>query len=116
MVKGFVQTLEAVIAVTLILFSILFIYSGQVESKDFSEQSFRCLEYLDKKGTLRSVERLEEDLRICLPPTVDFIVKICESPKCSATVPEKTVSLSSYIIAGYTEPDPRLINLWVWEQ
>ncbi|MFQ6020766.1 MAG: hypothetical protein ACE5J4_01965 [Candidatus Aenigmatarchaeota archaeon] len=119
MVKGFIQTLEAVIAAVLILITILILYQPKplVETQ-LQEISYNCLVDLDNKGFLRyyldDPEEIENKLKSCLPPLTDFVVKVCTNADCVADVPSKTVVLSSYLVSGYYAVSPRLVNLWVW--
>ena len=122
MVKGFVKTLEAGIAISLILVSMVFLFPQKTKTEpQLSETAYDCLRYLDNKGVLRYYavnnrqEDLVSDLRGCLPPLYSYTVKICTTSSCGTTLPDdKTIFLSSYLIAGENSFNPTLINLWVW--
>jgi len=124
MVKGYVKTLESVIAIVLILISIVFLFPEKTRTEpQISDTGYNCLKYLDFKGVLRyyAVNDLESnlisDLRSCLPPILDYKAKICTTSICNTQLPEyTTVFLSSYLIAGEDSVEPTLINLWVWSK
>lgn len=121
MVKGFVKTLEAAIAITLILVSVVFLFPEKVKTEPkISDTAYNCLRNLDNRGVLRyyAVNNLESnlisDLKGCIPPLFDYVVKICTTSTCSISISNKEVFLSSYLIAGENSIKPTLINLWVW--
>jgi hypothetical protein len=122
MVKGFVKTLEASIAIVLILISIVFLFPERTKNKtQISHAAYDCLKYIDNKGLLRNYavngfeSNLVSDLRACISPLYDYTVKMCTSTACNSQLPSnKEVFLSSYIIAGEDTFRPTLINLWIW--
>jgi len=120
--KGFVKTLESALAIVLVLIAVIFIFSPQPKPEpQISNIGYNCLKYLDDKGVLRyyAVNNLESnlknDLKNCLFPMFNYIAKICKTASCSIQTPQnKTVFLSSYLIAGDETISPTLINLWIW--
>ena len=122
MVKGFVKTLEAGIAITLILVSMVFLFPEKtINEPQISDIGYNCLRYLDNQGVLRNyaVNDLENnlisDLRSCLPPILNYTARICTTSTCNTILPgNKTIFLSSYLIAGENSVRPTLINLWIW--
>jgi len=124
MVKGFVKTLEAGIAIGLILVSMVFLFPQKTKIEpQLSDTAYECLRYLDNRGVLEyytvngKQENLISDIRTCLPPLSDFTVKICKTSSCGTTLPyNKTIFLSGYLIAGDNSVNPTLINLWVWSK
>ncbi|OGI11726.1 hypothetical protein A3K64_00335 [Candidatus Micrarchaeota archaeon RBG_16_36_9] len=120
--KGFIKTVEAGIAIVLMLVSIVFLF---VQNKPYEPQiadlGYNCLKNMDDDGTLRyyAENNLESniisDLRYCIPPLFDYKVKVCTTSHCiSELQTDKTIFLSSYIIAGSDSFNPRLVNLWIW--
>ena len=122
--KGFIKTLEAGIAIVLMLVSIAFLFTQRETHKtQISDVGYNCLKNLDNNGTLRyySENNLEadliSDLRSCIPPLFNYSVKICTSSNCILQLPSsKEIFLSSYLIAGESSFEPTLINLWVWSE
>jgi len=113
MVKGVIQTLEAAIAITIILSSIIYVQMNNVNNRDYSIQLNNCMEYLYKNGTFYlSESEISEQLANCLPPILDFTIKKCNDISCITTLPDdKSVFSSSYIIS----PN-QIISVWVWEK
>jgi len=122
MVKGFEKTLEAAIAIVLILVSIVFLFTGkEITEPQMSATGYECLKNLDNQGMLRYyaanglVDRLNADLKTCIPPLLNYTTKICATSTCNTVLPlNKTVFLSTYLIAGDNSFNPRLVGLWVW--
>lgn len=122
MVKGFEKTLEAAIAIVLILVSIVFLFTGNgITEPQMSNTGYECLKNLDNQGLLRyyAVNDLEvslsDSLKACIPPLLGYATKICSTSACSAVLPvNKTIFLSTYLIAGDNSFNPRLVDLWVW--
>jgi uncharacterized membrane protein len=122
--KGFVKTLEAGLAVVLILILIVFFFTERLKNEsDISRVGYDCLKYLDYKGVLRyyAINDLESnlisDLRNCIPQILNYTAKICTTTVCNTELPEdKTIFLSSYLIAGEDSINRTLINIWVWSK
>jgi len=120
--KGFILTLEAGIA-AVIMFSFLFVVIQlQAGEPELSRISYSCLKDLDNKGYLRfyalnDENSLNQYLEDCLPTLSDFQIKVCNTSICPAdNLPSKDIFLTGYIIAGDTEFNQTLINLWVWSK
>lgn len=120
--KGVIKTLEAALAVIIVLIAVIFVFTPQPKSEpQISNIGYECLNYLDNKGVLRyyAVNNLESDLKsdlkTCLFPMFNYTARVCTTAYCSVQIPEnKTVYLSSYLIAGDDTMKPTLINLWIW--
>jgi len=117
------HTMEAILGAVLVLVGIMLIFPNQQQKEvSFSEIGYSCLNYLDQKGLLRYYminemnTELNDSLKSCLPTLTDFNFKICSTSDCiNNTIPyNKTVYLSSYLIAGENAYNRKLINLWVW--
>lgn len=119
--KAMLYTIEAVFGAILILVGIMSIFPIQQQETAFSDVGYSCLNYLDREGILRyyavndMITELNNSLKNCLPSVMDFMVKVCSSSDCKGTTPtDKSVYLSSYLIAGENTYNNKLINLWVW--
>ena len=117
--------MEAILSSVIILIGITIIFPIQQSSEiSFSKIGYDCLEYLDQKGLLRyyagnsMIIELNNELKNCLPSVADFKIKICTTSDCrDTTIPyDKTVYLSSYLIAGENTYNRELINLWIWSK
>jgi len=122
--KGFSFTLEAVIAATIIIVSLLFFFKPQAPQEnymyDVQEKEYYCLKSLDDSGKLRGcvmdndITTIEDDLVDCLAP-FNYTVQICRDTCTSATLPQdKGVIISRYYIAGDDRIDPLYVKLSVW--
>ena len=120
--RATVHTIEAVIGTLILLVGVMTIYPMN-EGNDFyfSENGYNCLKYLDDSGQLRNyvynglTTDMNTSLRECLPQVTGYTFKICATADCSETLPtDRSVFLSSYLLSGQKNYDPRIINLWVW--
>ena len=123
--KGFIKTLEASIAIMLILVTVIVLGAT---TPSYPEKSFMiigngCLDEIYNKGDLRDYAvnnmktALEDDLDDCLPATLNYEAKICSSTDCTASdLPESaTIVLVSRLLSGNSyEVAPRIVNIWMW--
>jgi len=122
--KGFAHTIESIFGAILILITLLNIYTIQTRPNDnLSELGYKCLKNIDNEGLLRYYAlnalnlELNNNLRECLPFTIDFKFKVCSTSDCTIPLPkDKSIFLSSYLIAGDDSFNPSLINLWIWSK
>jgi hypothetical protein len=119
------HTLEAILGSVLVLVGIMLIFPTQQQREiNFSEIGYNCLNYEEQRGYLRyyavneMIDELNNSLKDCLPAVADFKFKICSSSDCiDTTIPyNKTVYISSYLIAGENTYNRKLINLWIWSK
>jgi hypothetical protein len=112
-----VKTLEAALAIVIILSSIVFLFPVSIsQQKPYS--AYSCLSQMDMNGILRHYASepsvIELGLRGCIPVSFDYEVKVCQSSNCGTSTPlGKSVFLTSYMISG---EDPALVNVWVWSK
>ena len=120
--KGYMQTLEAIIAIGIALLAVTMILTPQTlqERRDLSEAYFNCIDSMENRGLLRyyaendmEVE-IYNDLDACLPGLVNLSVKICSDSDCISSMSEDNVQSYNYFVAGYDDPDPKLIKVWLW--
>jgi hypothetical protein len=124
MVKGFVKTLEASIAIVLILASITFIAPERYLHDDkISEKAYWCLTNLDESGKLRyysdnSLEsEMNSDIRSCIPSAYNYSLRICYTASCIGYIPEnKPVYTANYLISGGDVFRPSLTKIWLWSK
>jgi hypothetical protein len=121
--KGVLHTLEAVIAVMIILLGIGFIYPLRDKPElSIAVVGYKCLSSLDQEGLLKyyisndMTSNLNNSLRDCITPAIDFNLKICDSAVCNPdSIPDdKEIFISSYLVSGYEIYDSRLVNVWLW--
>ncbi len=118
MVKGFVRTLEAVIAAFIVIIFIVNFYVT-LKPQETLPSAYSCLKDLDNKGLLRTYaktgqeDQLKQDLGSCLK--LNLNARICSSLDCSAEIPEnKNVRATSYVLSGEAIYQKFLIRVWVW--
>lgn len=123
--KGFMKTLEASIAVVLILGAAVALNnaSPSYPERNLMEIGNDCLSNVHNGGLLDQYamsgddDGLSDALGDCIPKSLNYEVKICHSSDCSADgLPsDRTVVLSSRLISGdYHEFNPSVVNLWMW--
>lgn len=126
--KGYVYTLEMLIAVSIIFGSIVFVFSSPVDKPDtelnlIKQSSFDALKYLDENNELKKlvVEGNESEINILLessiPKSIFFKAVICHS-ECSASgIPvNRTVVITDYYISGYRNIYlPEKVRLYSWK-
>lgn len=121
--KGFIKTLEATIAVLLIISTVSMLHDVSIAypEKNFMEVGDYCLDKVYDEGNLRYYavndleNELEDNLDDCLA-AINYKLEICSSMECSITgLPNSTVVLVSRLISGdQYEINPRIINVWMW--
>ena len=121
--KGFIKTLEASIAVLLMLATVVMLYDMPVSNpeKYLSDAGEYCMDRIYDQGNLRnyvasgSESSMEDELDSCMPG-IKYKIKICSSTDCTATgLPNSTVVVVSRLISGnYYESDPKIVSIWMW--
>ena len=114
--KGYIYTLEVIIAIPIILLSLIFIFGTppvkpELEISLIKQQGFNALEYLDQKDLLRQLSdaEIENQLRALLPDNIQLSL--------GGELPDKTVIAVDYYISGYKgKYIGKKITLWLWEE
>ena len=116
--KGYIYTLEVMIAISIILISAAFIFGKppvkpEMELSIIKQQGFNAIEYLDQKDLLRQLNdaELEDKLRSLLPSNLQLKVNN------NAGLPNLTVIAVDYSISGYKDTYlGKRIRLVLWEK
>jgi hypothetical protein len=126
--KGYIYTLEVLVAVSIILITIVLVFSTTPEEAEtelaiMKQSAYDALYYLDKSDDLRrivsteGVKQLEKNLTDILPKNIKFDVIICQAT-CTAgsQVPSnRPVVVMDYYISGYQEMFiNKKVRLWAW--
>lgn len=104
--KGFINTIEAVIGAVIILSALMFLFQPQAsQSQDMYQTTYDCLKYAKDYSDFGTA------FKGCIPSTYQFQYNICTTTDCPANLPENiTVTSAEYILAG-----PKLIKVWVYK-
>ncbi len=123
--KGFMYTLEAMIAALIILSALVTVYSFSRQQENFDsaiikEKGYSCVKDLDSGGILRYYALSNDSsgmrgyFQNCLPRSLNFSVSFCRA--CAAGLPgNKTIVSVNYLVAGEGATfQPTSINLFLW--
>ena len=127
--KGYIYTLEVLLAVSTMLITIVLVFSTTPEEAEtdlpvIKQAAYDALFYLDKSDDLRKivsaegVGQLEKNLTDLMTKNVKFHVTICTTV-CSANglPPNKPVVVVDYYISGYRETFlNKKVRLWIWSK
>jgi hypothetical protein len=120
--RGFWHTVEAVIAITIIITFVTTITGGTTRiqtSEDIEIKAYKILKNLDEKGLLRSYainddySGLNSQVELYM---YNHSVEICRSVnQCVGEKPDTSdVWVGNYIISGDEEYAPRIIKLYLY--
>lgn len=124
--KGYVYTLEVMIAVGIVLVAIALLFNtAQVPQSSnlglIKRQGYEALEFLEQNETLRALVRnddasgIENRVKGLVPTTVDIEIDVCTT-QCSGDVPEnQNVVIVDYYVSGYVDEFlNRKVRMWMW--
>lgn len=127
--KGYVYTIEVLIALTIIFLAIIFVFRFtqpplQGEIPIIKRYGFEALEYLDQQDDLRKwvngyeEDNLESALEGILPANVKFEAEICKNTCISANVPNSVnvVTVDYYVETYQNYYLDRKVRLWLWRE
>ena len=127
--KGYVYTIEVLIAITIILLSVVLILRNPPEKPDYSTstmklQGIEALEYLDMKGDLKNLvlqeneTEIESRIRDVLAKEILFEIELCNYSCSNVNVPvNETITAVNYYVSGYKETFlGRKVRMWLWRK
>ena len=126
-VKGITKTLEVVIAASILLAGLGFMFMPKLNEPidDLRHQGYDALEYLDDSGKLRNFAKNNDNtgVSIGLDTLIDYKFKavFCKITCDSSGVPDqKSIVVIDHYISGYPdenciEIDPKKLRLYLWE-
>ncbi|MFH0832698.1 MAG: hypothetical protein V1900_03205 [Candidatus Aenigmatarchaeota archaeon] len=127
--KGYIYTMEMLIAVSLIFISLVYINSytptkPEMELSLIKAQGFEAMEYVDGKGSLRTLVSnanetgVEEQLRAVISNNLNFETEICINDCTKTNVPdnETVVGIDYYISAHKSNYFGKKVRLWLWRK
>ncbi|MDD5416821.1 MAG: hypothetical protein PHU12_02485 [Candidatus Aenigmarchaeota archaeon] len=104
MVKGFVNTVEAVLGALIIMSVMIYLFPQQaIQEQSMHDITYNCLKYA------KDYSDLDAKLKECIPISYKYQYKICSSSDCSTTLPEGTVTSADYITEN------SLVRVWVYK-
>ncbi len=127
--RGFVYTLEVLIAVSIILVSLVFLFRSPppkpaLDTSVIKTQGMNALMFIDAKGTLRknvfydNETQIETELKLYLSKNIGFETELCALRCSAANLPSnETVIAIDYYISGYNENYlGKKVKLWLWRK
>jgi hypothetical protein len=127
--KGYIYTLEVLIAISIILISMVSVFrtapaKSETELSIIKQSGFDALLYLDQKGILRGMVMegdeagLENQLKNIFPKNVQFETDICRTSCYMTNLPEnETIIAVDYYIGGYKENYlGERVRLFLWRK
>ncbi|MEK6901839.1 MAG: hypothetical protein AABX37_05825 [Nanoarchaeota archaeon] len=127
--KGYIYTLEVLLAMAMILVALTFLYRTppqlpELEASTMKVQGIQVLEYLDRKGDLRQFAivanetDIESRINNTIVSAIDFELDICTLACNETGVPRnKSVIAVDYYIAGYRAAhNVTKIKMWMWRR
>ena len=125
--KGYVYTLEVLLAVSLMFFSMVFVFRVPEFTQDTSSAILKAkgqdiLKKLDENGDLRKIvleddiESLKINITSYMPQNIGFDAKICKKTCEEPTLPiDKEIVYLNYYISGDNQNyDISRVDMWIW--
>ncbi len=126
--KGYVYTLEVLIAVSVIFVSLVFLFRNPPTKPDLEiplmkRQGFEALDYLMQKDDIRELvsngneSLLESRLKEALT-AVQFDIDICNYTCSETNVPANQTAIAiDYYVSGYRNSYfGKKVRLWLWKK
>ena len=127
--RGYVYTLEVMLAVAMMLVTLVLVFSGTPEQAETSlptmkQTGYDALFYMDQAGDLGNsasrgaVDEIKVNLTAVMPAGIAFDADICSAMCNSTLVPaNRTVVTVDYYVGGYRDMLVRKkVRLWMWEK
>lgn len=124
--KGIMKSLEAVIAILMVLVIFVYFFRGteplpEFETINWQLKGFSSLKTLDKNNQLRQyaltndTQTIESQLSSLLPTEVSYKIIIC-NVTCGSPgiISEKLTSVSYFVAGDLANFQPRQIILYMW--
>lgn len=124
--KGISYSLEALIAISIVVTSLIFVFSGlaapQRAGLAFAEENaFSCLRSLDAEGKLRpdasasNTNNINNNVRGCVRGSFNHTTQVCKGTCTSVTIDrDKDTVSAKYYLAGYNSTDPAVVIVYLW--
>lgn len=126
--KGYLYTLEVLIALSIIFGAILFVYKSPPPKTDaeivaIKQGGFEALRHLSERGVLGKYAyegnetQIEYELESILEKSIGFEISICSDSCDQSGIPlNQTVVAVDYYTAGYRKNfSPMTVRLYLWK-
>lgn len=126
--RGYLYTLEVLVAVTIITASIAFVFKfpqqkPETELSEIMRQGRNAIEYMDSVGILRDYvyqnneTAIEYELAAVLSGGIGFETEICENDCSPAGTPSNhTIVVTDYYLAGHGKNyEFKKVRLYLWK-
>ena len=127
--KGYIYTLEVLIAISIILVSMVSVFriaptKPETEISIIKQSGFDALFYLDQKGILREMVVSDDEIGIenqllsILPENIEFEIDVCSTNCDMIDLPRnETIMAVYYHIGGYRETYlGKRVRLFLWRR
>ena len=125
--KGYIYTIEVLIAVSIIFFALYFLYRSpipetEIELAMIKQQGFYALDYmsdhdyLDRYIANDDEYSIEQFLKSVISPSINFETEICSQICEDTNVPANTTVVSvDYYVSGYKSSYlGKKLKMWLW--
>lgn len=125
--KGYVYTLEVMLAISILAIAVLTIFGSAPEKPDLGisiikQRSWESLMYVDSADLLRqhvkngNESAIERELVGILPVNYKFEIDICQSECSTGNIPgNKSVVSTDYYVSAYRDNFiGKKVKMWVW--
>lgn len=127
--KGYVYTLEVMLAVATIMATLVLMFGTAPEEPEaqlavIKQTGYDALFYMDQTDELRdavsrgALGEIDSNLTKMLPSSIKFDTNICTTSCNSTELPEnRTIVTADYYISGYKDQFiNKKLRLWMWEK
>lgn len=127
--KGFIYTLEVMLAVAIMLATLVLVFSTSPEQAETSlptikQTGYDALFYMDQAGDLRyyvstgALTDIKNELATILPSGIVFDASICRTSCNSTLLPgNRTTVIVDYYVGAYRgQFINKKVRLWMWEK
>lgn len=127
--KGYVYTLEVMLAISIIFVTLIFVFSSIPEKAEtnlaiMKQNGYDALFYIDQTDDLRNavsrgtVSEIDANLTAILPKNIKFDTNICTTSCNSTEIPaNSTIVAVDYYISGYRGTYiGKKVRLWMWRK
>jgi|SRR3989344_3543540 len=126
--KGYVYTIEVMLAVAVIMFMLVLTFSSAPEQPEtnvalMKQGGYDALRYLDDSGALRQLamrndtNSLKANITALMTQSVVFDAAICNTNCTSYRIPfNRTIVTVDYYVSGYRDTYiGKKVRLWIWQ-